>query len=285
VSEIPFIKAQGAGNDFLFTWLRQMPARFRGLPWDAPEWTSTARSICRRQQGVGADGWYLLSERQDTDAEIHLFNSDGSRAELSGNGTRCTAAVLVEEGLAGDDVRIQTGAGPRSLRLTHRDAHRFSFEMHMGRPLLEPGNVRFRLPLRAGPREVTIVDVGNPQCAVAVQNWEFDWVALGAEIEGHSHFPRRTNVSFFNNLDPHRIEARFYERGAGATLSSGTGSVGAAMAAIARGQASSPVSVNTQADTLEVRWTGDDVYLEGPAEVVARGLYYLPGTGPVTNVR
>jgi diaminopimelate epimerase len=280
VNEIPFIKAHGAGNDFLFTWRHELPPALRDLPWEAPEWRSTARSICRRQQGVGADGWYVMSRSQDADAEIHLYNSDGSPAELSGNGTRCAAAVLAEEGLTKDDVCIRTGAGLRTLQLTGRDGLLFWFEMNMGQPAFEPEDLRFLLPLSAGPREVAILDVGNPQCAVPVDNWDFDWIQLGAEIEAHPRFPRRTNVSFFETLGDAKIAARFYERGAGATLSSGTGAVGAAVAAIAREEASSPVSVVAQTDTLEIRWTGRDAYLRGPAEIVARGRYYCLDAAP-----
>ena len=257
---IPFTKAHGAGNDFLLTRAEQVPAG--NLP-------AMARAICHRHAGVGADGWILL--RGTT---IRLFNADGSEAEISGNGTRCAAALLLESGSASGDITIQTGAGPKPLRLIERHGQRFIFEMNMGQPVFDPGDLRFSLPLRSGSREVTILNVGNPQCAVFVDRFPDDWEATAAEIEAHPHFPQRTNVSFVRPMDQHTIEARFYERGAGVTLSSGTGSTGAAVAAILRQIAASPVEVRTAGETLRLRWD-DSVFLNGPAEIVAAGEFFL----------
>jgi diaminopimelate epimerase len=237
-----------------------------------------ARGICHRNMGVGADGWYLMMPAEDAEAEIRLFNSDGSYAELSGNGTRCAAAVLVEADLAGESVTIRTGSGLRKLRLLGRDSGVFRFEMEIGRPAVQPDQLRFRLPLTGGVKEVAIIDVGNPQCALEVESLEFDWERVGAEIEGHPHFPRRTNVSFYRVLDAHTVEARFFERGAGATMSSGTGATGAAIAAMARKSAKSPVKVLTEAGPLEIRWE-EQAFLTGPAEITARGEYYWKETG------
>jgi diaminopimelate epimerase len=260
---IPFTKAHGAGNDFLLSWSDQVPQT--GL-------AELARAICDRHTGIGADGWILLR-----DSSIRLFNADGSEAEISGNGTRCAAALLVDAGRATGEVTITTGAGPKHLRLLERNGRRFLFEMNMGKPLFREDQVRFLLPLRSGPREVTILDVGNPQCAVFVDSFPDDWEALGAEIEGHPHFPKRTNVSFVRGVDAHTIEARFYERGAGVTLSSGTGSTGAAAAAILRGLVQSPVNVVTPGDVLRVRWD-DSVFLTGPAELVGAGEFFVTAT-------
>ena len=124
-----------------------------------------------------------------------------------------------------------------------------------------------------------IADVGNPQCAVDIadlgqSSFGFDWQHLGAEIEAHPRFPRRANVSFFSRIEDNTIAARFFERGAGATLSSGTGATGAAVAAKARGLVEGPVTVRTEAGDLQIRWQGADVFLAGPAQVSARGDYY-----------
>ena len=221
---IPFIKAHGAGNDFLLTSLSQVTDQVPEI--DLP---SIARAICDRHTGIGADGWILIR-----DHSIRLFNADGSEPEISGNGTRCVAALLVESGQAVDQVTIQTGAGPKHLRLLRRDGRRFWFEMNMGSPVFDDREIRCHIPLKTGAQEVTILDVGNPQCVVFVEKFPENWEALGAEIEGHPRFPKRTNVSFVRALDAHTIETRFYERGAGVTLSSGTGSTGAGVAAILR---------------------------------------------------
>jgi diaminopimelate epimerase len=264
---ISFTKAHGAKNDFLLSWDSEAPRE--GLE-------AAARAICDRHTGIGADGWLLVkltAEESGCDAEIRLFNADGSPAEISGNGTRCAAAFLAEPGLARSPVRLRTSAGVRELRLVSREGLRFHFEMDMGRPTWRPEEVRFALPLREGPREVTILNAGNPQCAVFVEDFGFDWAAVGAEIESHPHFPDRTNVSFVRVVDRHTLEVRFYERGAGVTLSSGTGSAGAAWAAKLRGLADSPVRVETPGGALDVRWE-ENVWLTGPAEIVGRGEFY-----------
>ncbi len=117
--------------------------------------------------------------------------------------------------------------------------------------------------------------MGNPQCVVFVNHFGLDWRALGREIETLQEFPNRTNVSFVRVVNEHTIDVRFWERGAGETLSSGTGSTGAAAAAILTGRAKSPVTVTTPAGEMELRWD-DQVYLRGPAELVARGEYLGP---------
>jgi len=260
--KIPFTKAHGAQNDFLLTWRRDAPQAGAGI----------ARAICDRHTGVGADGWMLVEPDPEVDGAIQLYNSDGSMAEISGNGTRCAAAFLILHGCTAEAVRVRTGAGVKTLRLLERHGLRFQFEMNMGRP--EMGAAAFQLPLSGGPRDVTLLWVGNPQCAVPVDDFDFDWRAMGAEIESHPLFPERTNVSFFRAVDEHVIEARFYERGAGETMSSGTGSTGAAAAAVARFMVTSPVRVLTPAGPLDLRLE-EDVYLTGPAEIVAEGEAFI----------
>jgi diaminopimelate epimerase len=263
--KIRFTKADGAKNDFLLTWRDDAPEG------DLP---SIARAICDRHTGIGADGWLLVAPPADADAEgsIQLYNSDGSTAEISGNGTRCAAAFLIRHGYAAGVVRVRTGAGIKTLRLLQRSGLAFEFEMNMGRP--EIAAARFALPLSTGPRDVTLLWVGNPQCAVPVEDFDFDWRKMGAEIERHPHFPNRTNVSFIVPVDRHRIDVRFYERGAGETMSSGTGSTGAAVAAVARGMVESPVDVLTPAGSMHLRLDGN-VDLTGPAEIVAEGEFYF----------
>ena len=265
---IPFTKAHGARNDFLLTWANDAPRE------KLPE---AARAICDRHSGIGADGWILVRPHCEQpagyDAAIRLFNADGSEAEISGNGTRCAAAFLIDTGLVADEVRILTGAGIKHLRLLERRDLDYRFEMNMGRPAWREDQLRLALPLGAGPREVAVLDVGNPQCAVFVEELTSDWKTTAAEIEAHPFFPRHTNVSFVRPVDAHTLEVRFYERGVGETMSSGTGSTGAVVAAILRGVAASPVRVLTPAGPLDLRWE-TDVFLTGPAEIVAGGEFY-----------
>jgi diaminopimelate epimerase len=262
--KIPFSKAHGAKNDFLLTWEHEAPEGDRA---------AMARAICERHTGIGADGWMLVAKPTDGEAEgsIQLYNSDGSTAEISGNGTRCAAAFLIRHGYAAALVRLRTGAGIKTLRLLKRSSLTFEFEMNMGRP--EIVAERFQLPLTAGARDVTLLNVGNPQCAVPVDSFAFDWRAVGTEIESHPHFPQHTNVSFLKPVDTHTIDVRFYERGAGETMSSGTGSTGAAVTAVVRGMARSPVRVLTPAGPIDLRWE-DDVYLTGPTEIIGDGEFF-----------
>lgn len=267
--KIPFTKAHGAKNDFLLTWVSEAPGS--GLP-------ALARAICDRNTGVGADGWMLVDSappgESGWDASIRLFNADGSEPELSGNGTRCAAAFLLHAGAVHQgDVRLLTGAGVKQLRLAGSQGLLYQFEMNMGEARLEGSQTVFSLPLDAGSVEVTAVHVGNPQCAVFVADFPADWPLVGAQIERHPRFPRRTNVSFVRVLDRHTLDVRFFERGVGVTFSSGTGSTGAVAAAFFRELVDSPVRVLTPAGPLDLRIEGS-YFLTGPAEVIAAGEFY-----------
>ena len=274
--KIKFTKAHGAKNDFLLTWLQEAPE---------DDLAALARAICDRHTGIGADGWLLVKGPVDgeVEGEITLYNSDGSLAEISGNGTRCAAAFLIRHGYATGLVRIRTGAGIKALRLLKRRELWFEFEMEMGRPEVIAENFALSLEQAVGQAilstanviDCTLLNVGNPQCAVPVKNFDFNWRPLGAAIESHPHFPNRTNVSFITPVGPHEIEVRFYERGAGETLSSGTGATGAAVAAVLRGMATSPVQVLTPAGPIVLRLEGGYAFLTGPAEIVAEGEFFM----------
>jgi diaminopimelate epimerase len=244
---IKFTKAHGCGNDFLIV-----------EGWPHPDPAALAIAICDRHTGVGADGLYFLD-----DHTVHLYNSDGSPARLSGNGTRCVAAKLAAAG-EGPVIRIETGAGPRELRLTSRTGDVFHFAMNLG-----------HVSTTSGPEGSFDVAIGNPQCISLVDSFDFDWKRRGAELECHPHYPDRTNVEFVRVIDPHRIEIRIWERGAGWTLSSGTGATASAVAAVHAGQADYPVTVVTEGGELSVvESEGGEIVLNGPAELIADGLFY-----------
>ena len=263
--KIPFFKLHGAKNDFLLTYQEDAPVS--GLP-------EIAVAICDRYTGIGADGWMLVDRTpcadpgHNFDASIRLFNSDGSEPELSGNGTRCAAALLAGANPERREFRIRTGAGIKHLRLLSHSGGRYEFEMNMGEIRVVELNATVQ------GRDAVLVDAGNPQCVMPVRDFDFDWPAVGAATERDPRFPNRTNVSFVRTVDANTIDVRFWERGAGLTNSSGTGSTGAAAAAIARGLVTAPVSVMTPAATLVVRAHNDVLFLTGPAEMIAEGLYY-----------
>ena len=277
---IPFTKAQALGNDFLIV----EAAALRRAGMNEDSYGGFSIGICDRHFGVGADGLEILLEDtadEGADRVIRIFNSDGSEAEISGNGTRCVAAVLAAAGAAAESLRIGTRAGVKVLRMLGRDGRRFQWEMSMGRPRFEEGGVGGVIETQLGRRAVTIVDVGNPQCVFLVDDFDWDWRAWGREIENHPRFPDRTNVSFVKPVDRHAIEVRFWERGVGETASSGTGSTGAAIAAILAGRCGSPLRAASAAGDLEIRWEHerDEVVLSGPAEIVFRGEYWAAETG------
>jgi diaminopimelate epimerase len=261
---IPFTKAHGARNDFLLTYRRALQSEATA---------EIARAICDRHTGIGADGWLIVDEADGAHARIDLWNSDGSTSPISGNGTRCAAAFLLERGLrtgqSSELIRISTGAGVKDLRLLERTGRTFVFEMNMGRARVN------EMTATVQGHDAVILDVGNPQCAIFVADFDFDWAAAGAQIEHDPRFPNRTNVSFIKVLDRNTLDVRFFERGAGVTMSSGTGSTGAAAAALARGVIEGPLTVETPAGPLQLRWLEDEILLAGPAEIIGAGEVYV----------
>lgn len=260
---LPFTKLHGAENDFLLTWADEAPQN------DLPE---IARRICARPTGIGADGWMLVS-KEGGGLRTRLFNSDGSEPEISGNGTRCAAAFVLWKGIVpGPDVPIYTAAGEKNLRLISRDGNKFLFEMNMGLPRME--ELHASMYLAGTDYDATLLNVGNPQCAIFVEEFPENWRAAAQKAEGHKRFPNRSNVSFVRVLNRHAIQCLFYERGAGETRSSGTGSTGAGCAAILREAVESPVEIRTPAGSMSLRWD-DSVYLTGPAELIGEGRFFL----------
>ncbi|HXG64143.1 MAG TPA: diaminopimelate epimerase [Blastocatellia bacterium] len=283
LKEIRFSKVQGLGNDFLI--IRTGDVSALG---DAPE---MAIRMCDRNFGAGADGIVFIArarheDHEHADFDSRIFNADGSEAEISGNGTRCAAAYLYYTGTWGEpEVKIRTAAGVKRGRLVSRAGPRFEFAFDMGRPRLSsdaigmaldpPLDEVVRYPLRLGGDvfEVTCVSMGNPHCALFVPNLgEVNLAEIGPLIEDHPIFPNRTNVEFVRVISRDEIEVRFWERGVGRTLSSGTGSSSAAIAAALNGLTGRNVRVLTAGGELEVDWREDDtVILTGPAEMIYEG--------------
>jgi diaminopimelate epimerase len=261
--EIPFTKLHGAGNDFILTWREEAPKA---------DLAEVARRICARTTGIGADGWMVIW-RQDAELGTRLFNSDGGEAEISGNGTRCAAAFGLFKGVVtAPDISVVTGAGKKHLRVLSQTRNQFLFEMNMGLPKVE--DIHAIIHLAGTEFDATILNVGNPQCAIFAERLPNDWRLAAQQAERHERFPQHSNISFVRVLDRHTIEAVFYERGVGETRSSGTGSTGAATAAILRNVAESPVEVRTAAGSLNLRWD-DSLYLTGPAELIGEGRVFL----------
>jgi diaminopimelate epimerase len=259
---IPFVKAHACGNDFLYVDERDARERDRAR---------LARAICDRHAGAGADG-LILFRRTAGGAAMRLLNADGSHAEVSGNGVRGLAAVLtdvLEFAPPGGRVRIDTDAGEKVLSLVEREGRRPVFRAQMG----PPTDVRRQtLEVEGQPLEVVTLGVGNPQCVrLEARVDEARLHRVGAALARHPAFPEGTNVELAAVEAPDLVRILIWERGVGPTLSSGTGSCAAAVAAAAFGGASRDVRVVAPGGAQRVEWREDGLYLTGWAEVLFRG--------------
>ena len=260
MASIPFVKATACGNDFLII-------DFAHAPSDIYSFT---RRICDRHNGVGADGVEWVLPAKDADLRVRLLNSDGSEAEISGNGTRCVAAWYCAENHR-SSVVIRTGAGLKTCELKAHVENNFEFRSSMGVP--EVGD-EFPIKFTYGEITGTPVSMGNPHYVVFVPQFELGWQAVAEQISRHHDFKHGMNVEFVKVLDPGEIEVRFCERGVGETMSSGTGSCAAAVASIHSGKAKSPVRVQAPGGMQTVEWS-DEVFLTGPATLLCRGEFFI----------
>jgi diaminopimelate epimerase len=257
---IPFIKASACGNDFLIV---EGAAASGDL-------SAISRRFCDRHNGVGADGveWLFPDDHADTGAR--LVNADGSEAEVSGNGTRCVAAWLCSQKNKAEVV-IRTGAGLKTCRLTGQRGFSFEFEADMGEPVVSGESSIETMWVRAIG---TKVSMGNPHFVIFVDGFHEGWQRQAALLATQPVFPQGTNVEYVVVHGPNEIEIRLFERGVGETLSSGTGSCAAAVAAIAKQRVSSPVEVVAPGGTQTVRWEGS-VFLTGPAVIICSGEFFV----------
>ena len=276
---VKFVKAHALGNDFLLIERKELPV--------PDQWPALARALCHRRRGIGADGMVVFEVKQGPNISMSLLNQDGSLAEISGNGLRCLGAHLRFSGWVTEtEFTVETGSGVRSLQLIEEDGTRFVFRSAMGRPRLASEEIPFELepaqekvvhvPLEVNGRTfyITALSMGNPHCVMLVDRLELaDLRVLGPRIENHPRFPRRTNVEFVEVLSRSAISIGIWERGAGETGASGTGSAAAAVAAILNGQADEALTVHCPGGELTVEWENrDQVYVTGEAVVVAEGV-------------
>jgi len=267
-----FSKAHAYGNDFLYV----AAADAAGRPPDA-----LARELCDRHTGIGADGLILYAPAGDgveTDTSpsplrphaMRLFNADGSPSEVSGNGVRGLAALLLRDvAHAVVDITIQTDAGIKRLARTGVDGSRQTFRAAMGWPV----DLRRTALVAVGEKlHVVVMTFGNPQ-AVVLGPLPDDarFQRLGPAIERHEMFPARTNVEFAHVESPASVRILIWERGVGPTWSSGTGSCASLIAAAAFGGADRSAEVIAPGGTQRVEWDSDNVYLTGWAEVLFDG--------------
>jgi len=272
-----FIKLQATGNDFVLIDARRMKR----------DWSALAKAMCDRNFGVGADGLLLILPSKATDFYMRMFNPDGSEAEACGNGLRCAARYAKESGLArGAEIRIETPAGIKRLQTRGRK----SIQVAMGKPILAPSAIPVIVgrtgaratapvidyPLAIGKMKlkITCVSIGNPHavCFLEQPVDDFTLAEVGPKVERHPMFPNRVNFEIANIIGRKKLRARVWERGAGETLSCGTGACAIAVAARLKKLTDNPVDIILPGGTLTVDWDGrGEVLLSGPAEVVFEG--------------
>ena len=253
-----FTKMQGCGNDFLIF----DPGEVEGK--DLP---NLALMACDRHFGVGADGILIPAPSEIADLEMVYLNSDGSTSEMCGNGLRCLARYARDRGLVeGEAITVATGAGLKRVLLFDDGSSR----VDMGTP-------RFDAEVEVGGFRFLRVSMGNPHAIAFLKSEDtvdtLDLPTVGPPIEEDPLFPDKTNVEFGFARGTHDVRMRIWERGAGETLASGSGSCAVAVAAVRTNLAQSPVSVYMDGGAVQIEWSGDGehVFIEGPAEYVCEG--------------
>jgi len=241
--------------------------------------------MCHRRTGVGADGLIYLSADRATDGAIDIYNADGGWAQKSGNGLRIAA---VHRRLTYRKQRVfsfRTGSGIDRVTLGRRIPGGYVATAQLGKPDFLTARVPVRTrrkylinsPLKVGPLSlpVTCLSVGNPHTVLLVDNLDFDWKQLGGDIENAPPFPEGTNVEFVKVLSRRRLRVGEWERGAGATCSSGTGAAAAACAMVRLGLVDRRCRVEFEAGVLAVDWSADTniIELTGPARFVMEGSF------------
>jgi diaminopimelate epimerase len=264
---LSLIKAQAYGNDFLYARVADTADR---------DLFALSRTLCDRHRGAGADGLILYEPTPDG-ATMRLINADGSPAEISGNGLRGLAAIVVrhrgtpEQVIAGAEVVIHTDAGPRRLQLVERADPRMTFEAAMGEP---SGIARVSIDAAGEAIDASVLSIGNPHCVVlGPLPDDRRFARVGAALERHERFPHGTNVEFVEIEAADRLRIRIWERGVGPTASSGTGTCAAAAAAIAHGGAARDLTVAAPGGEQRVVWSGEGLRLTGWAELVWEGTW------------
>ena len=273
-----FTKWQGCGNDFVL--VNGFSERL-----DEEDLAALAQKICDRHYGIGADGLILVLPSKAADFRMRILNADGSEAEMCGNGMRCFAGVVHDEGLSDkEEFTVETGAGILVPRLQLADGKLQGVRVDMGEPTLAGDRIPVlgfgaahvvEQPIEAGGEKLsmTCVSMGNPHCVIFVEDAEAVPIErIGPLLERHEAFPKKTNVEFAAVLDASHIRMRVWERGAAVTLACGTGSCATLVAAALTGRTERAAEVQLDGGRLQIEWAEDNhVYMTGPAEKVFAG--------------
>ena len=275
-----FVKMQGIGNDFIIVeCLNDNPI--------SGDLAQLAIKLCDRNFGIGGDGLILVLPSQVADYRMRIINSDGSEAEMCGNGVRCFARYLYNRGLANGTVAVETLAGVKKVDIVNNADGSVAFKVDMGAPRLDAAEIPIAgyegpvvsQPLKVGgvPFTITCVSMGNPHCIIFLGDEDIPLDAMPVEsigpgIETHPSFPKKTNVEFIKVLNENEINFRVWERGAGITMACGTGACASVVAGVLNGILARKATVHLPGGDLLIEWPeGGSVFMTGPAEEVFTG--------------
>jgi len=271
-----FTKMEGLGNDYVYV---------NCFKEDVKNPSETAIKVSDRHFGIGSDGLILIKPSQVADFCMDMYNADGSRSEMCGNGIRCVAKYVYDYGLTDKtNISVETLAGIKYLDLHIEDGKVKTVTVNMGEPELKPVKIPVKSekdilvnePVLAGGKEyrMTCVSMGNPHCVVFVENTaDFPLEEVGPLFEKHEIFPNRVNAEFIQILDRNTVNMRVWERGTGETLACGTGACASTVACILNGLTEDEITLHLLGGDLLVRWDREEnlVYMTGPATVVFDG--------------
>ena len=276
---IKFTKMHGLGNDYVY---------IDAINQKIENESSLAQFVSNRHFGIGSDGLILICKSEVADFKMRMFNSDGSEAEMCGNGIRCVGKFVYDKDLTNKTtVKIETLAGIKTLILNTKDDKVETARVDMGEPILEAEKIPVisteepvkNLELEAENKKFkfTCVSMGNPHAITIVENTkEFDVEKYGKVLEVDKAFPKKANIEFAQIIDRQNINMRVWERGAGETLACGTGACATAVACNLNGLTDRKVNIELLGGTLNIEWneTDNHVYMTGPAVTVFDGELY-----------
>lgn len=273
-----FTKMEGLGNDYIiFDCTKE-------LKIDNPN--ELSKKLSNRHFGIGSDGIILIKNSNIADYMMDIYNKDGSRAEMCGNGIRCIGKYIYDKKLATKNIiTIETLAGIKELKLNIKNNKVDTITIDMGEPILNPISVPFipqeknsqniSLIIKNKQFQLTCLSVGNPRAVTIIKNLkDFDVKAYGELIEKNNHFPNKTNVEFIEIQDKKNINMRVWERGSGETLACGTGASAVLVACVLNNLTDNLVNIHLQGGTLTIEWNkqNNHIYMEGPANIVYEGI-------------
>lgn len=274
-----FTKMQGLGNDYVYVDCTKTLI-------DNPSEVSI--KVSDRHFGIGSDGLILIKSSDVADFYMEMYNADGSRSAMCGNGIRCVGKYVYDNGLTDkEEIAVDTAAGIKYLKFTITDGKVSLVQVNMGSPILEPALVpttmkankegtvlESELIVDGKEYKVSCVSMGNPHCITYVDDVKaIDIETIGPKFENHEVFPERTNTEFIHVVDRKNLDMRVWERGSGETLACGTGACASAVATILNGMCDEEVTVHLLGGDLNIKWDRSEniVYMTGPATTVFTG--------------